>query len=316
MFLLPVDRRGFTNILFSALGGDGANMAAKLLFRVAVDELALDGAYDAKYGSEKTGTATDVSLRLCQPGTPVREAGPTDRPHILVVFRPELVRPLGLNRGLQPQALAIFNTTESPAAMRELLQLHSGSVVCIDAEEIARATGSRLNMPLTAAVAYALGFPIAPLLAAIERAWPHARAANHAAFNAVVGGKAKAVFTDDGRFPLVDALPPGGPIGYRNMLDGGAIDARYYTTAGRDNRVSGRGFVPILNVEACIGCAICLTVCSDPGGLIWEHDRVTKIDTAFCKGCMRCVQVCPSTGRGQALQLPVAGEVSPVEVST
>jgi len=315
MFMLPVDRRGFTNILFCALGGDGANMAAKLLFKVAVEELELDGACDAKYGSEKTGTATDVSLRLCQPGTPVRESGPTHRPHVLVVFRPELVRPLGLNRGLQPGALAIFNTTESPAAMRERLQLHSGRVVCVDAEGIARATGSRLNMPLTAAVAYALGFPIGPLLAAIEHAWPHARAANQAAFNAVVGAEAKVWFPEDGRFPLVDPLAPSGSIGYRNLLDGGAVDARYHTTAGRDNRVAGRGSVPVLNVEACNGCAICLTVCSDPGGLVWEHDRVIMIDTAFCKGCMRCVQVCPSTRRGQALQLPATGQEIPAEVS-
>ena len=63
---------------------------------------------------------------------------------------------------------------------------------------------------------------------------------------------------------------------------------------------------------ACIGCAICLTVCSDAGGLIWEHDKVTGIDTAFCKGCMRCVEVCPATGRGQALTLPQS--VSRMEV--
>jgi pyruvate ferredoxin oxidoreductase gamma subunit len=316
MFLLPVDRRGFTNILFSALGGDGANMAAKLLFKVAVEELELDGAYDAKYGSEKTGTATDVSLRLCQPGTPVRESGPTNRPHVLVVFRPELARPLGLNHGLQPGALAVFNTTESPTSMRELLQLHSGSIICIDAEGIARATGSRLNMPLTAAVAYALGFPIGPLLAAIEHAWPRVYAANRAAFQAVVGSEAKLTFSEDGRFPLADPLAPGGPIGYRNLLDGGAVDAACHTTAGRDNRVAGRGSVPVLNVEVCNGCAICLTVCSDPGGLVWEHDRVTMIDTAFCKGCMRCVQVCPTTRRGQALQLPATGRGIPAEVST
>jgi pyruvate ferredoxin oxidoreductase gamma subunit len=304
---LPVDRRGFINILFSALGGDGANMSAKLLFQVAVDELGLDGAYDARYGSEKTGTATDVSFRLCRRGTRIRESGPTNRPHVLVVFRPELIRSLELRRGLQPDALVVVNTAEAPAAMRELLQLHSGTVICVEGEAIARTAGARLNMPLTAVVAHALGFPLAPLLAAIERAWPHAREANRAAFNLAIGAEVKTAFTADGRFRLADPLPPGGPIGYRNMLPGGAIDARYFSTAGRDNRVAGRGFVPVLDVEACIGCAICLTVCSDPGGLTWENDRVTGIDMAFCKGCMRCVEVCPSTGRGQALRLPAAG---------
>ena len=37
------DELGFTNILLTALGGDGANMAAKLLFKIAVEALDLDG---------------------------------------------------------------------------------------------------------------------------------------------------------------------------------------------------------------------------------------------------------------------------------
>ena len=45
--------RGICSILLSALGGDGANTAAKLLFEVAVNRMGLDGGLDAKYGSEK-----------------------------------------------------------------------------------------------------------------------------------------------------------------------------------------------------------------------------------------------------------------------
>jgi len=303
---LPVDRRGFTNVLFSALGGDGANMSAKLLFHIAVEELGLDGAYDAKYGSEKTGTATDVSLRLCRNGIAIRESGPTNRPHVLVIFHPELIRPLGLGRGLREDALVVCNTTESPAAIRERLGLHSGTILCVDAERIARTAGSRLNVPLTAVAAQAIGFPMASLWRAIERAWPKAREANLTAFRGIEGAVTEGVFPADGRYPLTEPLKPDGAIGYRNMLDGGAIDARYYSTAGRDNRIAGRGMVPAYNIDACIGCAICLTVCSDSGGLIWEHDKVTGIDTAFCKGCMRCVEVCPATGRGQALTLPLS----------
>jgi pyruvate ferredoxin oxidoreductase gamma subunit len=309
---LPVDERGFTHILFSALGGDGANMSAKLLFRIAVEELGLDGAYDAKYGSEKTGTATDVSLRLCRDGSAIRESGPTNRPHALVVFHSDLIRPLGLGRGLRADALVVCNTTEPPAAMRERLALHSGSIRCVDAERIARTAGSRLNVPLVAVVAQALGFPMSPLWDAIERAWPRARQANLTAFRGIEDAVIEDTFAADGRYPLTEPLRPDGPIGYLNMLDGGAIDARYFTTVGRDNRIAGRGLVPDFNVDACIGCAICLTVCSDAGGLIWEHDKVTGIDTAFCKGCMRCVEVCPATGRGQALTLPQS--VSRMEV--
>ena len=45
------DELGFCNILISALGGDGANMAAKLLFRIGCGEFSLDGGYEGKYGS-------------------------------------------------------------------------------------------------------------------------------------------------------------------------------------------------------------------------------------------------------------------------
>ena len=70
------DELGFCNILICALGGDGANMAGKMLFKIGVEDLNLDGGYDARYGSEKKGTPTDVSVRFCKPGTPVAAVRP------------------------------------------------------------------------------------------------------------------------------------------------------------------------------------------------------------------------------------------------
>ncbi|MDO8629979.1 MAG: hypothetical protein Q7R41_05750, partial [Phycisphaerales bacterium] len=90
------DDLGFCNILISALGGDGANMGGKLLFKIGCGEFGLDGGYDARYGSEKKGTPTDVSVRFCRPGTPVRQSGPTPTPHFLVVFHADLIEPLDL----------------------------------------------------------------------------------------------------------------------------------------------------------------------------------------------------------------------------
>ena len=86
-YRLPTrDDLGFCNILICALGGDGANMAGKLLFKIGCSEFDLDGGYDAKYGSEKKGTPTDVSVRFCFGGTAVRQSGPTETPHFLVAF--------------------------------------------------------------------------------------------------------------------------------------------------------------------------------------------------------------------------------------
>ncbi len=298
------NQRGFCNILISAIGGDGANMAAKLLFKIGVESLGLDGAYDARYGSEKKGTPTDVSVRFCPLGKPVREVGPNNKPHILGIFHVGLIKPLGLNKGLHKDATVIANTTRSPKEIRQELQLNSGTVICLDAQEIAAKTGSRLNMPIMAIISKVMGFPEDAVIDAIEHTWPRAKEANIAAYREATQIHTKEYFPEETTFPLISPSITRGEIGYLNMLNGGAIDALYHSTVNRNNQISGYGFVPKFEPEACSGCAICMSVCSDPGGIIWKEGKVIGIDTAFCKGCMRCVEVCPESKRGKALQLP------------
>jgi len=98
-----------------------------------------------------------VSLRLCDYGTPVRESGPTNRPHILCVFRENLIP--DLNRGLQENAMVIVNTCKTPEAVRDQLKLHSGTIYVLDAAKIAQETHSRVNMPMMAMLASVLQFP-------------------------------------------------------------------------------------------------------------------------------------------------------------
>ena len=294
------DELGFCNVLISALGGDGANTAAKLLFKIGCEELGLDGGYDAKYGSEKKGTPTDVSVRFCTPGTPVRQSGPTNTPHVLVVVHADLIRPLELNRGLMAGAHCIVNTVQAPRIIRDELRLHSGRIVCVDATRIAYEAHSRLNMPLLALLARALAFPDDAVKSGIIHYWPRAKEANLAAFSRAVESAVSDQFESNDH-PLVPPSVTRGPIGWRNMLNGGAIDALTHTTIGRDNRLAGRGKVPEFHSESCSSCGICLTVCSDPGGLLWKEGRMIGIDERFCKGCMRCVEVCPETKKGKAL---------------
>lgn len=297
------DDRGFCNVLISALGGDGANMAAKLLFKIGCEEFGLDGGYDARYGSEKKGTPTDVSVRFCEVGTHVRQSGPTDRPHVLVVFHSDLIVPLELGRGLHAGATCVVNTSAKPQEVRKQLRLHSGQVVCVDATRIAFEHKSRLNMPLLGALTRVLGFPADVVASKIAALWPKAVTANKGAFTAGVEATTAESFQQDG-FSLQPALITRGPIGWRNMLNGGTIDALTHNTGGRDNRIAGRGRVPEFHKESCSSCGICLTVCSDPGGLMWRDGRMIGIDQSFCKGCMRCVEVCPDTKKGRALQVP------------
>jgi len=302
-YTLPYrDELGFCNIFLSAIGGDGANMAAKLLFKIGVTAFGLDGGYDAKYGSEKTGTPTDVSVRFCELGTPVRQAGPTTHPHYLVAFHQDLIRPLGLKKGLQPNATCIVNSHQPPEVIRDELMLHSGTVVCVDATKVAAETNSRLNMPMLAMLCHELKFDDEPVKEAIAKQWPRAAKANLAAYDATIETARRQTFEADGKYELEPYTPERGPIGYLNMLRGGAIDALTHNTEGRDNRLSGRGFVPEFDPEACNSCGICLTVCSDPGALLWRDGRMVGIEPTFCKGCMRCVEVC----RVNALKRPAA----------
>lgn len=299
---LPVrDEHGFCNVLLSALGGDGANMAAKLLFKIGCTEFGMNGGYDAKYGSEKKGTATDVSVRFCDVETPVRQSGPTKRPNFLVVFHDDLIVPLDLGRGLHRGATCIINSIQPPAMIRELLHLHSGTVICVDATKIAVQAGSRLNMPLVAVLAHELRFPDETIRQVIARQWPAAAERNLAAFNEALSHSVRETFAADARFPLSQPATAYGPIGWRNMLNGGTIDAVKFITTNRDNRIAGRGHIPKFDAAACTQCGICLTVCSDPGGLLWRQGRMEGIDPLFCKGCMRCVEVCPETKKGRAL---------------
>ena len=300
-FHLPVcDEWGFCNIFLSALGGDGANMGGKLLFKIGCTRFGLDGGYDAKYGSEKKGTATDVSVRFCEVGTPVRQSGPTATPHYLIAFHDDLIVPLELGRGLHVDATCIVNTIKPPLEIRGLLGLHSGKIVCVDATRIAFECKSRLNMPLIAVLCHELGFPDAQVLELIAKQWPRAVESNRAAFGAAVGSASTGRFEVNG-YPLLPPMASRGPIGWRNMLNGGTIDALTHSTIKRDNRIAGRGRVPRFDEAACNSCGICLTVCSDPGGLLWRDGRMSGVDEAFCKGCMRCVEVCPETKKGKAL---------------
>lgn len=304
------DRRGFTNCLLSAIGGDGANMAAKLLFKIAAEELNLDGAYDARYGSEKKGTPTDVSLRLCNYGTPVRESGPNNRPHILAVFRENLIRSQNLNRGLQENATVIVNTCKTPEAVRDELQLHSGTIYVLDAAKIALDTHSRLNMPMMAMMAHVLQFPEEAVIKKITQTWPRAVEANVAAYKMAVAESVKMTFTADGKYELAAPAEIHGKIGYDNMLDGGVIDALTHSTVGRNNAYARSNPAPHFEREACIDCAKCMTVCADPGAIVWKENKMVGIDLAYCKACMRCVAVCPQTKKGKALTDPAAEGVT------
>lgn len=311
-FTLPYsDELGFCNIKMSAVGGDGANMAGKMLFKIALEYMGLDGAFDAKYGSEKKGTPTDVSVKLCERGVPIRQTGPTDSPHVLVIFREDLIGPLNLIQGVQENAIVIVNTERTPAQIREELKLHSGTIICVDALDIASKTRSRLNMPLLSALVYALKLPEDIFEKTIKETWPkpEVQKSNIEAFEQTLGNKQEEHFPADGKFPLV----PGKwtyetPIGWRNQNKGGYMETRLFSLHGKDMKITRQGLIPLFNAEACIHCAKCFYTCADPGSIIFKDSKMVGYNYAHCKGCLRCVEVCPTHKKGKALSKGMEAE--------
>ncbi len=287
------DEHGIYHIKLSALGGDGANTAAKLLVETAVLDEDLNGAYDAKYGSEKKGTPTDVSIRLAAPDTPIREAGPCNRPHLLGIFHVSLIKPLRLNAGLREDAVVVVNTTKSPAEIRDILELHSGTIACLDAVSIARDNSSRLNMPMIAAVNHVAGLvPADKLIEYVKRKWPAVAENNEKAFRDAADKIVVEKFEADGKYPLVEPIAVETPIGWKNQPIGGHIPVPA-TSVVRDHTASRTGYRPKWHADKCIHCALCETTCSDPGAILWEEGKMVGIDYTYCKGCFRCVAICP-----------------------
>lgn len=293
MGLATKDKLGFYNIKFVALGGDGANTAAKIFIDTLVYELDYDGAYDAKYGSEKRGTPTDVSLKICELGTPVRESGPSKRAHLLAIFRPALIKPLKLNAGLLENAIVIVNTVKTAEQMRDIIQLHSGTIYCLDATKIAVECETRINVPMLAATAVVTGLVDEETLAkAVAKKWPAGAQNNAKAIQMVKASMTSKQFAADGKYPLVDPQSIETAIGYENAPIGGVIPVAG-NTIGRNHTTARSGVRPKYIAEKCIHCCMCDVTCADPGSLLVKGGKMTGIDYTFCKGCLRCVAICP-----------------------
>ena len=50
--------------------------------------------------------------------------------------------------------------------------------------------------------------------------------------------------------------------------------------------------MPIINVEKCQGCGLCVSVCKC-GALVLSENRVTIIEVDDCGWCTLCEMVCP-----------------------
>ena len=304
---LPVKNQfGFFEIRMESIGGQGANLAGKILSEAAILVAGYNGASFASYGSEKKGTPVRTYVRICEPDHEVRTNSPVEEPHVLVIFHESLIKAMPVTAGVKPDAAVIVNTRKSPDEIRDVLKLQGGTIYVLDAIKIAREEKVRINTVLLGAVAKAMEFffPKEHIEESIRRVfmkkYPHLTDSNLKGFQRGYEEVQVKKFEDDGKYPFVPYKIPEPQLGYMNEPIGGTI-VNPGNTILKDFSASRVGYIPVWDPEKCTHCGECEMVCPD-GCIVWEegpHPKTGRpvmlmkgIDYQFCKGCGKCVEMC------------------------
>ncbi|CQR56317.1 2-oxoacid:acceptor oxidoreductase family protein [Paenibacillus riograndensis] len=309
MVQLPiVNDLGFFEIRLESIGGLGANLAGKMLAEAGVVGAGLNGVSFSSYGSEKKGSAVKAHIRFCDLNTPIRDTSPVERPHVVGVFHEALAKTVNVTSGILEHSTVLVNSAKSPAELKELLKMKAGTIAVIDATSIALKEKNRVNMAMLGAL-----FRLCPFLdtetmkGVIEKSlgkkYPQAV---QSAISTFERGYNEVEFM---QFELAagDSMPEYvrsdiGVLGYDTQPMGGSI-INPGSTFLKNLSISRSGMLPAFDLEACIHCAQCDTVCPDQC-FVWEErvDRkgrsqmyLTGIDYQYCKGCLKCVGACPTS---------------------
>ncbi|WNS44925.1 2-oxoacid:acceptor oxidoreductase family protein [Paenibacillus sp. MMS20-IR301] len=314
MVQLPkVNELGFFEIRLESIGGLGANLAGKMLAEAGVVGAGLNGVSFSSYGSEKKGSAVKAHIRFCDMDTHIRDTSPVERPHVVGVFHEALARTVNVTSGIHADSTVLVNSAKTPEELKELLKLKAGTIAVIDATSIALKEKNRVNMAMLGAL-----FRLCPFLStdimkgviekSLGKKYPQAVQSAITTFDR---GYNEVKFMT---FELAagDSMPEYvrsdiSALGYETQPMGGTI-----TNPGssflKNLSISRSGMLPVFDIEACINCAQCDTVCPDQC-FVWEErlDRkgrsqmfLTGIDYQYCKGCLKCIGACPTSALSSA----------------
>jgi len=158
-----------TEIRWHGRGGQGAVTAGKLLAETA---LGADLYFQAfpDYGAERMGAPIRAFTRLSN--EPINEHCAILEPNVVMVLDPTLLSVIDVTEGLTEDGIVIVNTTETPAAVREELNLTTGKVFTVNASHIAIEELGReiTNTPMLGALCAATGlFSIDNMAEQIEK---------------------------------------------------------------------------------------------------------------------------------------------------
>lgn len=307
MSILPKKNElGFFEIRLESIGGLGANLAGKMLAEAGVLGLGLNGSNFASYGSEKKGSPVKSFIRFCDPDTEIRDHSPIERPHVIGVFHEALYKTVDVVSGLQADGVVLVNTKRDFEDVKKDLKLEYGTLAIVDALKIANEEKTKINTAMLGALYRILDF-LDPeemknvIRRTFEKRYPHLVEPNIRTFergyNEVKFKTHKA--PEDALSKEFTRVQP--RLGYETQEIGGIISAQA-NSIQKDLSGSREGFLPELNLDDCIHCAQCDTVCPD-FCFVWEEGEDKRgrkqmflkgIDYQYCKGCLKCVDACPT----------------------
>ncbi len=320
---LPIQGRPF-EIRFESIGGLGAQAAARALATAAVMKMGLNATHGTTPGPERKGSLARTFVRLAPADRPIRASAPVRAPDAIVVFHAPLLRESATLAGLRKDGTLIYAGPPKPIPEELSALPRTARAIRLDASGIATKENCGPDAALLGAVCAAFPFLAArEILEAFREGLAGANAeliaANERAFGR--GAAEMVVLAEvgeaDGDLPPVHGSPA---WGYRTQPIGGVL-ARPGNSAWNDLSSARAGFLPVLNREQCIHCAMCDMVCPDHC-LAWEKGEeggrfqreLTGVDYRYCKGCMRCVETCPASAMLRKAETPGLAERKGVEL--
>jgi len=301
-----VNDYGCYEIRLESIGGLGANLSGKILGELSI-ALGLNCSSFSSYGSEKRGSPVKAFIRYADLDMPIRINSPITTPHLLGLFHERMAGKLPVMAGVGEHTTVVVNTAQTPQAMRDILQMHAGILICIDALAIAAEAETRVNMVMLGALANAAGFiPIEALEQTVHDTiggrYPQSLEQNLEGIRRGYKAAQSNVLQveSDGKYPLIEYREPQSEWGYRNAPIGGVIPI-YGSTVTNYLTASRQGYIPVFKVESCIHCGLCDTTCPD---MVFQFSRGeykgkshainNGPDYHHCKGCLRCCEICPT----------------------
>jgi 2-oxoacid:acceptor oxidoreductase gamma subunit (pyruvate/2-ketoisovalerate family)/2-oxoacid:acceptor oxidoreductase delta subunit (pyruvate/2-ketoisovalerate family) len=303
-------------VVFHARGNQGAVAATEILIilyaKLVEMGFKFDGTSAPIFGAAKEGEPIRI---YCRNGSEKVEVFYTPiKLDVIVIVDPTIARNV-LLQGTHKDTIFLVNTNETPEDTAHKMKLGKHRVITVDATRIAKEEikAKRSHQNTTMLGAFAHIFPFLPLdlfkqsiEAKLEEKGHKVVEVNLRAFDR---GFAEAL-EFDGRekdIPWEEIAAPKKlawyeiPIGFAMPANGNF--ALNKTGSWRTER-------PVLDLEKCINCLVCVKACNDLSILTKigtdGTEKVTHIDYDHCKGCGECARVCPITPIKAITMIPEA----------